>query len=64
MVKSCFGSVEHAVILILIVISNKSKMGYKKIDNRLRVLMENGIAKGHRSMFLLVGPKARDQVCY
>ncbi|KAJ6221488.1 hypothetical protein RDWZM_000033 [Blomia tropicalis] len=37
-------------------------MGYKKIDNRLRVLMENGIAKGHRSMFLLVGPKARDQV--
>lgn len=37
-------------------------MGYKKIDNRLRILMENGITQGHRSMFLIVGPKARDQV--
>lgn len=38
-----------------------AKMGYKKIDNRLRILMENGITQGHRSMFLIVGPKARDQ---
>lgn len=37
-------------------------MVYKKIDNRLRILMENGITQGHRSMFLIVGPKARDQV--
>lgn len=37
-------------------------MVYKKIDNRIRVLMENGIIKGHRSMFIIVGPKARDQV--
>ena len=37
-------------------------MGYKKIDNRIRVLMENGITTGHRSMFVVVGPKARDQV--
>lgn len=37
-------------------------MGYKKIDNRIRILMENGIIQEHRTMFLIVGPKARDQV--
>ena len=34
----------------------------KKIDNRLRVLIENGVQTGHRSMFVIVGDKARDQV--
>ncbi len=34
----------------------------KKIDNRLRVLIENGMATGHRSMFVVVGDKGRDQV--
>lgn len=34
----------------------------KKIDNRIRVLIENGIAEKHRSMFVIVGDKARDQV--
>ncbi|XGW25056.1 hypothetical protein V3C99_006463 [Haemonchus contortus] len=33
-----------------------------KIDNRIRVLIENGIAKGHRSMFAIVGDKGRDQI--
>lgn len=37
-------------------------MGFKKLDNRLKVLMENGITEGHRTMFVVVGPKARDQV--
>ena len=36
----------------------------KKIDNRIRVLIENGIATQHRSMFVIVGDKARDQVNY
>nr|XP_018910924.1 PREDICTED: RNA cytidine acetyltransferase [Bemisia tabaci] len=34
----------------------------KKIDNRLRVLIENGVATGHRTMFVVVGDKSRDQV--
>ncbi|KAJ8023746.1 RNA cytidine acetyltransferase [Holothuria leucospilota] len=34
----------------------------KKIDNRIRVLIENGVATGHRSMFVVVGDKGRDQV--
>ena len=34
----------------------------KKIDNRLRTLIENGMATGHRSMFVVVGDKGRDQV--
>lgn len=34
----------------------------KKVDNRLRVLIENGVALGHRSIFAIVGEKARDQV--
>ncbi|XP_026330911.1 RNA cytidine acetyltransferase [Hyposmocoma kahamanoa] len=34
----------------------------KKIDNRVRVMIENGVKLGHRTMFLLVGDKSRDQV--
>ena len=34
----------------------------KKIDNRVRLLIENGVSQGRRSMFVLVGDKARDQV--
>ncbi|XP_011136777.1 RNA cytidine acetyltransferase [Harpegnathos saltator] len=34
----------------------------KKIDNRIRVLIENGVAVGHRTMFIVIGEKARDQV--
>ncbi|XP_033102621.1 RNA cytidine acetyltransferase-like [Anneissia japonica] len=34
----------------------------KKVDNRIRVLIENGIALGHRSMFVVVGDKGKDQV--
>ncbi|XP_037086668.1 RNA cytidine acetyltransferase-like [Pollicipes pollicipes] len=34
----------------------------KKIDNRIRVLIENGVALGHRTMFVVVGDKGRDQV--
>lgn len=39
----------------------------KKIDNRIRVMIENGVKLGHRTMILLVGDKSRDQVsifCY
>ncbi|CAK9290520.1 unnamed protein product [Gordionus sp. m RMFG-2023] len=34
----------------------------KKIDNRIRNLIENGVTLGHRSLFFIVGEKARDQV--
>ncbi|XP_011312342.1 N-acetyltransferase 10 [Fopius arisanus] len=34
----------------------------KKIDNRIRVLIENGVAEGHRTFFTVIGEKARDQV--
>ncbi|RWS12857.1 N-acetyltransferase-like protein [Dinothrombium tinctorium] len=37
-------------------------MKLKKIDNRLRVLIENGVTLGHRSVFVIVGEKAKDQV--
>ena len=37
-------------------------MTRKKIDNRIRLLIENGVAQGRRSMFVVVGDKARDQV--
>ncbi|VDK71774.1 unnamed protein product [Litomosoides sigmodontis] len=33
-----------------------------KLDNRIRVLIENGVATGHRSMFVIVGDKGKDQV--
>ena len=34
----------------------------KKIDNRIRVMIENGVKLGHRTLFILVGDKGRDQV--
>ncbi|KAK5643619.1 hypothetical protein RI129_007464 [Pyrocoelia pectoralis] len=34
----------------------------KKIDNRVRVLIENGVKLGHRTLFVVVGDKGRDQV--
>ena len=39
-----------------------ASMVRKKIDNRIRILIENGVALGRRSMFVVVGDKARDQV--
>uniref|UniRef100_A0A672N084 RNA cytidine acetyltransferase n=1 Tax=Sinocyclocheilus grahami TaxID=75366 RepID=A0A672N084_SINGR len=34
----------------------------KKVDNRIRVQIENGFAQHHRSMFVIVGDRGRDQV--
>lgn len=34
----------------------------RKIDNRIRVMIENGVKLGHRTMFMIIGDKARDQV--
>jgi N-acetyltransferase 10 len=34
----------------------------KKIDNRLRILVENGVANKHRSIVVVVGDHGRDQV--
>lgn len=34
----------------------------KKIDNRIRTMIENGVKLHNRTMFIIVGDKARDQV--
>lgn len=34
----------------------------KKVDERIRTLIENGVKLRHRSMFVIVGDKSRDQV--
>jgi N-acetyltransferase 10 len=34
----------------------------KKIDNRIRTLIENGVQEHHRTFFVLVGDRGRDQV--
>lgn len=36
----------------------------KKVDNRIRVQIENGVALQHRTMFVVVGDRGRDQVCF
>jgi len=36
----------------------------KKIDSRIRTLIENGINANHRTFFVVVGDKGRDQVYY
>jgi N-acetyltransferase 10 len=37
-------------------------MGRLKLDNRIRTVIENGVANRHRSLFVVVGERARDQV--
>ena len=39
-------------------------MVLRKLDNRLRILIENGVQKRHRSMFVIVGDKGKDQVSH
>ena len=34
----------------------------KKVDARVRTLVENGVALRHRSLFVIVGDAAREQV--
>ncbi|XP_034032144.1 RNA cytidine acetyltransferase isoform X2 [Thalassophryne amazonica] len=34
----------------------------KKVDNRIRVQIENGVSMQHRTMFVVVGNRGRDQV--
>lgn len=34
----------------------------KKVDNRIRVQIENGVALKHRTMFVVVGDRGKDQV--
>jgi hypothetical protein len=34
----------------------------KKIDSRIRTLIENGIQTKHRSFFVIVGDRGKDQV--
>lgn len=33
----------------------------KKVDERIRTLIENGVKTRHRSMFVIIGDKSRDQ---
>lgn len=44
-------------------ITTPDNMVKKKIDNRIRILIENGMLLGHRTLVVLVGDKSRDQVC-
>ncbi|KAJ6667103.1 hypothetical protein lerEdw1_017081 [Lerista edwardsae] len=37
-------------------------MQRKKVDNRIRILIENGVAERHRSLFVIVGDHSKDQV--
>ena len=34
----------------------------KKVDSRIRTLVENNVLTNHRSLFVIVGDKGRDQV--
>lgn len=33
-----------------------------KLDDRIRTLIENGVKTRHRSIFVIIGDKARDQI--
>ena len=42
--------------------SSGESMPRKKVDNRIRVLVENGVNLRQRTMFVIVGDKGKDQV--
>ena len=50
--------------VIFVTRAAKLKMVLKKVDNRIRVLIENGVQKKHRSLFVVVGDKGKDQVSH
>lgn len=37
-------------------------MQRRKVDNRIRVLIENGVAERQRALFVVVGDRGKDQV--
>lgn len=39
-------------------------MQRKKVDNRIRIQIENGVAERHRTLFVIVGDRGKDQVMY
>lgn len=39
-------------------------MQRKKVDNRIRILIENGVAEKQRMLFVIVGDHGKDQVEY
>lgn len=43
------------------VTQSSQKMVRKKIDSRIRVMIENGVATRHRSLFVIVGDQGKDQ---
>ena len=42
--------------------ANPTKMVKKRVDGRVQGLIEDGIRKGHRSLFVLIGDHGKDQV--
>jgi N-acetyltransferase 10 len=34
----------------------------KKVDNRIRILIENAVTSRHRAFFVIVGDRGRDQI--
>lgn len=51
-------------MFVALLVFNVLTMVRKKIDNRIRVLIENGVTLGHRTLFVVVGDKGRDQVSW
>lgn len=39
-------------------------MQRKKVDNRIRIQIENGVAERQRTLFVIVGDRGKDQVMY
>lgn len=37
-------------------------MPRKKVDSRIRTLVENGVKAGHRSLFVIVGDRGKEAV--
>ncbi|XP_023271075.1 RNA cytidine acetyltransferase isoform X1 [Seriola lalandi dorsalis] len=62
--RSCITWFSVLTWLWLISLRSWKKMATvrKKVDNRIRVQIENGVALQHRTVFVVVGDRGRDQV--
>lgn len=45
-------------------VASCARMPLKKIDSRIKTLVENGVVLNHRSLFMVVGDHGRDQVIF
>ncbi|KAK7358902.1 hypothetical protein VNO77_00843 [Canavalia gladiata] len=60
--NSPLGTVDAHTLIVIVQGFEMLREMRKKVDERIRTLIENGVKTRHRSMFVIIGDKSRDQI--